>query len=102
VADIAAARQALYARILAGTGHSDPAQRRAAFEGTSQSQPARELLEKIRLHAHRVTDADVQQARAAGLTEDQLFELAVCAAVGQAGRQFDAALAALAAASGKE
>jgi alkylhydroperoxidase family enzyme len=102
VADIVAARQALYARLLDGTGHSDPAQRRAAFDGASQSQPAHELLEKIRLHAHRVTDADVQQARAAGLTEDQLFELAVCAAVGQAGRQLDAALAALAAASGKE
>jgi alkylhydroperoxidase family enzyme len=102
VADIAAARQALHQRLLNGSGHTSHAQRRAAFDGTSDSQPVRALLEKVRLHAHRVTDADIEQARAAGLTEDQLFELTVCAAVGQAGRQYDAALAALAAVSGKE
>lgn len=100
MADIARARQALYARLLDGAGHCSPAQRRAAFDGTSESQPARELLEKIRVHAQRVTDEDFQRARAAGWTEDQLFELAVCSAVGQAGRQYDAALSALAALSG--
>jgi alkylhydroperoxidase/carboxymuconolactone decarboxylase family protein YurZ len=33
--------------------------------------------------------------RASGLTEDEVFELVVCAAVGQATRQYEAALAAL-------
>ena len=33
-----------------------------------------------------------------GLTEDQIFELVVCAAVGQATRQYESALEALAAA----
>lgn len=102
MADITAARHALYARILDGDGHSSPAQRHAAFDGTSESRQLSELLEKVRLHAHRVTDADVERALSAGLTEDQLFELSVCAAVGQAGRQYEAARAALAAASGKE
>jgi alkylhydroperoxidase family enzyme len=99
VADIAEARQALYARLLNGSGQTSHAQRRAAFDGASDSQPVRALLEKVRLHASRVTDADIQHALAAGLTEDQLFELTVCAAVGQAARQYEAALAALAAVS---
>ena len=102
MANIARARQALYARILDGSGHCKPAQRHAAFEGTSELQPVRELLQNVRLHAHRVSDADVQRALAAGLTQDQLFELVVCAAVGQAGGQYEAALKALAAVSGKE
>jgi AhpD family alkylhydroperoxidase len=34
-------------------------------------------------------------ATASGLSEDQIFEIVVCAAVGQATRQYDAALAAL-------
>jgi alkylhydroperoxidase/carboxymuconolactone decarboxylase family protein YurZ len=37
---------------------------------------------------------------AAGLSEDQLFEIMVCAAIGQAHRQYTSALAALAAATG--
>jgi len=39
---------------------------------------------------------------AAGFSEDQIFEVVVCAAIGQATRQRDAALAALAAATEKE
>ncbi|MBR7830845.1 hypothetical protein KDK95_31365, partial [Actinospica sp. MGRD01-02] len=42
-----------------------------------------------------VTDADFAAGRAAGLSEDQLFEVVVCAAVGQATRQYEAGLAAL-------
>jgi hypothetical protein len=44
----------------------------------------------------QVTDADFAAARAAGFTEDELFELVICAAVGQSGRLYDAGLAALA------
>jgi hypothetical protein len=43
-----------------------------------------------------VTDADFAAARAAGSSEDELFELVICAAVGQSGRLYDAGLAALA------
>ena len=42
-----------------------------------------------------MTDEDVAAAKAA-LSEDEMFELAVCAAIGQATRQLDNALAALA------
>jgi hypothetical protein len=37
--------------------------------------------------------------RAAGLSEDQIFEIALCAAIGQATRQYESALAALDAAT---
>jgi hypothetical protein len=42
-----------------------------------------------------VTDEDITAAKASGLSEDQIFEIVVCAAIGQAERQYDAALAAL-------
>jgi hypothetical protein len=100
--DIAAARSALLRRVLDGDGEASHAQRRAAFEGTSAAGPVRALLEKIARCAHRVSDEEVRSARAAGLSEDQLFELAVCAALGQASRQYEAALAALARASAEE
>ena len=40
-----------------------------------------------------MTDEDVAAARAAGFSEDQIFELMVCAAVGAADRQYDSAMA---------
>jgi hypothetical protein len=47
---------------------------------------------KARPQDHR---RDIAAARASGLSEDQIFETVVCAAVGQATRQYDTALAAL-------
>ena len=101
MANISSALQALYARILDGSGQSSPAQRRAAFDGVSEPE-LQQLIEKVRVQAHRIVDEDVQRVLAAGFSEDQVFELAVCAAVGKAKQQYDAALTALAAASGKE
>ena len=100
--DIAAARRTLLARMLDGDGEAQKAQRHAAFENAGVTGPMRTLLEKIARDAHRVGDDDVRNALSSGLTEDQLFELATCAAVGQANRQYEAAMAALAQASGKE
>jgi hypothetical protein len=102
VTDIAAARRALFARVLDGAGKAPSTQRRAAFENAGSSGPVRTLLGKIAGEAHRVGDDDVRNALSAGLTEDQVFELAVCSALGQANRQYEAALAALALAIGKE
>jgi alkylhydroperoxidase/carboxymuconolactone decarboxylase family protein YurZ len=53
-------------------------------------------------HAYKITDDDIAGARASGLSEDQLFEVIVCAAIGQATRQYETALAALKAATEKE
>ena len=60
------------------------------------------LIDKVVKQAYRVTDGDIAAAKASGLSEDQIFEIIVCAAIGQAGRQHDTALAALEAATNKE
>lgn len=102
MADIREARKALVRRILEGAGDSSPAQRRAAFNNSGLAEPPAQLVDKVARYAYRVIDEDIIAARASGLSEDQVFELVVCAAVGQATRQFDTALAALEAVSGKE
>ena len=99
MSNIKEARQALVARILDGDGEAAPTQRRAAFDNAGLTGPLGALIEKVAKHAHRVTDDDVAAVRASGLSEDQIYELVVCAAVGEASRQLDAGLAALAAAT---
>ena len=81
-------------RALKGPGRSRPEARRAAFENQGDA-PGRALVDKIARCAWTVTDADVAAAKAEGVSEDEVFELTVCAAYGQATRQLNAALAAL-------
>jgi hypothetical protein len=102
MSDITQARKSLVARILEGDGRASHAQRRAAFANAGLSAPLSTLIDKVARHAYQVTDADIAAARASGLSEDQIFEIVVGAAVGQAARQYDTALAALDAASEKE
>ena len=52
-------------------------------------------LDKVRAHAYRVTDADVQALKDAGYTEDQIFEHTVSAAVAAGLDRLEAGLAAL-------
>lgn len=94
--DITELHRALIARILDSDTQTPTELRRAAFDNAGLSEPVRTLVDKIALRSYAVSDDDVAAARAAGLTEDQIFEIAVCAAVGQAGRRYDSALAALA------
>src|SRR5262245_43078889 len=91
-------RKALVERVLEGPGRTAPEQRRAAFATEGVVEPARTLVDKVAKYAYKVTDEDVAAAKQQ-LGEDEIFELAVCAAIGQASRQLDAALAALAAAT---
>lgn len=102
MARISEARTALVKRILEGPGEAPHSDRRAAFANRGLSEPVSALVEKVALHAWRVTDEDIAAVRASGLSEDQVFEIAVCTAVGESNRQMDAALAALAAATEKE
>jgi alkylhydroperoxidase family enzyme len=99
--DIRQARDALLARILEGDGKASQAQRRSAFDDAGLPEPLRALVDKVAKRAHAIADEDVAAVRASGLSEDQIFEIVVCAAIGQAARQHDAALAALDAATGK-
>ena len=102
MANIVEARQALVARILRGEGRTEPALRRAAFDNTGLTEPLATVIEKVAKHANAVSDQDITAMRAAGLDEDQIFEVIVCGAVGQSVRQHEKALAALDVAAGKD
>lgn len=102
MSDIKQARQALLKRILEGAGQASVSERRAAFNNRDLAKPLDALVHKVAIHAYRITDEDINVAKRAGLSEDKIFEIVVCAAVGQASRQHDAALAALEAAAGKD
>lgn len=91
--------RALADRIRDGSGKSGQELRTRAFRNDGLAPPLRELIAKVAASPSLVTDADFATAKAAGFSEDQLFELVVCAAVGQADRQYRAGLAALAAAT---
>jgi hypothetical protein len=101
MSDIGRVREALVARILEGDGTASRAQRRAAFDDAGLTGAVGVLVEKVCKRAHEVTDDDVAAACASGLGEDEVFEIVVCAAVGEATRQVESALAALRAASGE-
>jgi alkylhydroperoxidase family enzyme len=48
-------------------------------------------LEKVRERAYTMTDADVDELKAAGCSEDEIFEQTVAAAIGEGLRRLDAA-----------
>ncbi len=102
MAEIAELHRELVARVLEGDGKAAPELRRAAFENAGLSEPIRTLIDKVANSAYRVTDEDIAAVRTAGLSEDQIFEIVVCAAIGQASRQYISALAALASATNEE
>jgi hypothetical protein len=88
--------EALVNRILHGPGESPADQRARAFDYAKLPEPLRPLLDKVATKSAHVTDADFATASEAGFTDDQLFELVICAAVGESTRQYEAGLAALA------
>jgi alkylhydroperoxidase family enzyme len=49
-------------------------------------------LEKVRRHAYKVTDADVQRLKEAGFGEEEIFEHTVSAAVAAGLERLDAGL----------
>ena len=99
MSDIMQARKALVTRLLEGDGRASRDQRRAAFDNAGLPKPLNMLIDKVAKHAYQVTDEDITAARASGISEDQIFEMVVCAAIGQASRQYDTALEALEAAT---
>lgn len=52
-------------------------------------------LEKVRLHAYKVTDGDVQALKDAGYSEDEIFEHTVSTAVAAGLERLEAGLGAL-------
>ena len=89
--------------VLSGPGKTTPELRRAVEaraaalsgrQGTDATVPA-ELsgwVEKVARHAYRTTDEDIESLKAAGYSEDQLFELTVAAALGASRERLERAL----------
>jgi hypothetical protein len=100
VSDIKKAREALTDRILDGDGKASPSDRKAAFNNIGLTGPMGKLVDKIAMHADRITDDDFAAVRQSGFSEDQVFEIVVCAAIGESTREYEAALAALEGATG--
>ena len=91
-----AAHRALVDRVLNGEGRASAEQRASAFSNSDVPPPLHELISKVATRPAQVTDADFAAAKAAGFSEDQIFELVISAAVGQSDRLYEAGLAALA------
>jgi len=76
----------------AGTRHGELTALRAVARAAAP--PPAEMqayLEKVHQHAYRVTDEDVAALKAAGISEDEIFEQTVAAAIAEGLRRFDAA-----------
>ncbi len=91
--NLAALQRATHQTVLEGAGTSEASLRQQVAQGQPPPELAA-LVQKIRDHAYRVTDADVSALRAK-YTDDQLFELIVAATLGAAEHRLARAMAAL-------
>jgi len=87
-------RENVLESVLRSPGESDPAIRSAAADGTGVPADLQTLVEKIHRHAYKVTDEDIARAQSK-YTDDQLFEIVVCAALGASRQRLFAGLEAL-------
>jgi alkylhydroperoxidase family enzyme len=81
--------------VLDGPGTLAPAVRRAAAGGGEVPAALQSYIDKVSRHAYKVTDEDIAALRAAGYSEDQIFELTVSCAVGAGLRRREAGLRAI-------
>ena len=68
-------------RVTEGPGMLSVAVRRAAASGGSVPTEAQAYVDKIRRHAYKVGDGDVEALKASGWSEDEIFELTVATAL---------------------
>ena len=73
----------------------DAALRRAAYCGDGLAEPLSGYVEKLRRHAYRVQDDDIEQLHDAGHSEDQILEVTVAAALGAGDTRLRAGLSVL-------
>jgi hypothetical protein len=65
---------------------------RAVAESTAAApEPMRGYLAKVQTSAYTITDGEVEALRAAGVSEDEIFEQTVAVAIGEGLRRLDAA-----------
>ena len=72
---------------------AEPIDELRALAATAQSPDERlaPYLAKVRARAYTVTDADVEELKQAGLTEDEIFEATTAVAIEEGLRRLDAA-----------
>ena len=83
---------------LESPGHVEPEVRRAAAERGDVPEPFARYVGMIHDHAYRITDGVLSDIRAAGASQDEVFEVTVASAYGAASHRLDAGLAAVRAA----
>jgi alkylhydroperoxidase/carboxymuconolactone decarboxylase family protein YurZ len=86
---------ALRAAVLDGPGVTDRELRRAAATGTAPGGWA-DHVRAVRETSYRVSEEDIAALKAAGLGEEEIFEVTVATAVGAAFDRFETGLRALA------
>jgi alkylhydroperoxidase family enzyme len=89
-------------RLLRAPGTLEPAVRTAAAEGGPVPEPLASYVDTVRRHAYRTTEQDIAGLRAAGYSEDQIFEATVAAAFGAARARLRAGLDAISSAQEAE
>jgi hypothetical protein len=82
----------LQASVFEGRGRVDKSLRGSAATGQDLAEPWSTYTAKIRNEAWTVTDADIEALKAAGHSEDEIFEMTVAAAVGASMHALDAGL----------
>lgn len=73
----------LYERVTAGPGELAASVRHAAASGGPVPADASAYTDKVRRHAYKVVDRDVEELIAAGWSENEIFELTVAIAMGE-------------------
>lgn len=92
--------------VLEGPGETDPALRAAAAARAADlgmgREPATEVpddlapyLDKVAKWAYKVVDEDIEDLKAAGYSEDEIFELTVAVSVGSALARLEGGMRAL-------
>lgn len=87
-----ALRVRLVDRVVEGEGETPTTLRRAARANAGLDGATQQLVERVVRYPSEVNDDDLAAARSEGRSEDAVFELVVCAALGEAERQLDEAL----------
>jgi hypothetical protein len=82
--------------VLDGDGMTEPELRVAAATGGPLPEPLGSYVAKVRDASYRVTDTDIAGLKAAGLGEEEIFEITVATALGAALHRMQAGLRATA------
>jgi len=91
----AAPVEALRRAVFESPGSTEPAVRVAAGTGGDLPDPMGSYATLVRDRSYRITDTDLARLSAAGLSDDDIFEVTVAAAVGAALQRLSAGMRAI-------